>query len=88
VQNKQGGFTHFENDFQLIIKELHMKELKNTAEQKPTIREQIHFIKRVRHIIEEVPDGQVVFDQENADMLRAIEENLVAVRLISGDING
>jgi hypothetical protein len=63
------------------------KEMQELAK-KPTIREQINFIAGARHIVEEVQGGQVVFDKDNAEMLRAIEENLVAVRLLSGDING
>lgn len=68
-----------------------MESLKNEmqkAAKKPTIREQIQFIEGARNIIEKIEGGQVVYDIDNAEMLKAIEENLIAVRLISGDING
>jgi hypothetical protein len=63
-----------------------MEDLKKKASEKPSLRNQIEFIRGSRHRVG-MMDAQIVLTQDNHDMLMAIEENLVAVKLISGDLD-
>lgn len=46
---------------------------------KPNLLQQIEFIAGARKVVSE-QDGIVELDSENAEMLKAIEENLIALR--------
>lgn len=51
----------------------------NNNNNKPSLDEQINFIRGARHIVAS-EKRVVLFDKDNNDMLMAIEENLLAVQ--------
>jgi len=46
-----------------------------------TVDEQINFIRDARKILEDVPDAEIFFRENSADILRKIEENLLTIKM-------